>query len=152
MNLALINEKNKLKLPELVNLLRTANFITNLPPLVERRLKWDFIKQSRLIESFISNIPIPSLVFYEQSYKSYEVLDGKERISAIEAFYEDKVILIGLEYWSQFNGLTYSQLPSHIKDKLNHHSISYTAIIEPIDSTPQQVLNLKELVMKRLNQ
>ena len=39
--------------------------------------------QSRLIESFLINIPVPPIILYEKNYNSYEVMDGQQRITAI---------------------------------------------------------------------
>lgn len=68
-----------------------------------------------LIESFIMNVPIPPVFLYEADYANYEIMDGKQRISTIRDLYEDKFALENLEYWSELNGLKYSDLPDVIK-------------------------------------
>lgn len=40
---------------------------------------WASVKQSRLIESLIVNIPVPPIIFYEESYRKYKIIDGRER-------------------------------------------------------------------------
>lgn len=145
-----LNQIDRIKLPELVEALKKPGYV-NLPPLHQRRVLWDSVQQSRLIESFIANIPVPPMVFYEQGYKSYEVIDGKERISTIQAFYENQLRLSGFELWSELNGYTIAELPWKVRTALNRRSISYIAIIAPIESTSSEALYLKQLAFERLN-
>ncbi|XWK88512.1 MAG: DUF262 domain-containing protein [Phormidium sp.] len=79
----------------------------DLQPFYQRRLRWDEKKQSRLIESFLINIPVPPIILFEKEYNFYEVMDGQQRITAIRDFYENKLRLTGLELWSELNGRTY---------------------------------------------
>jgi hypothetical protein len=145
-----LNEINRIKLPELVEALKKPGYV-NLPPLHQRRVLWDCVQQSRLIESFIANIPVPPMVFYEKEHKSYEVIDGHQRISTIEAFYENQLRLSGLELWSELNGYTYAELPWKVKTVLARRSISYIVIIAPIEYTSSEALQLKQLAFERLN-
>src|SRR4029078_3619948 len=96
----------------------------NLRPLYQRRPRWDAERQSRLIESFIINIPVPPVFLYEQSYNSYEVMDGQQRISSIQSFYENRLILKGLDLWPELNGRTYATLPSKIRAGIDRRSLS----------------------------
>jgi hypothetical protein len=145
-----LNEINRIKLPELVEALKKPGYV-NLPPLHQRRVLWDCVKQSRLIESFIANIPVPPMVFFLAEHKSYEVIDGHQRISTIQAFYENQLRLSGLELWSELNGCTYAELPWKVRKALDRRSISYIVIIAPIESTSSEALQLKQLAFERLN-
>jgi Protein of unknown function DUF262 len=69
----------------------------NLNPEFQRRHRWSEEKQSRLIESFIMNVPVPPIFPYEDEYSHYEVMDGLQRLTAITEFYEDRFALTGLE-------------------------------------------------------
>src|ERR1700686_3289277 len=55
----------------------------NLNPDFQRRDRWDEEKQSRFIESIIMNVPIPPVFLGEDQYGSYVVLDGRQRLTAI---------------------------------------------------------------------
>ena len=145
-----INEVNRVKLPEFVEALKKTGYV-NLPPLSQRRILWDTVQQSRLIESFIINIPVPPLVFYEQEYKSYEVIDGKQRINTIQAFYQNQLRLSGLEVYSELNGFTYAELPWKIQAKLDRRSISFIAMIASVELTIEEALKLKQIAFERLN-
>lgn len=145
-----INEIDRLKLPKFIELSKKPGFI-NLPPLSQRIILWDTVQQSRLIESFIINIPVPPLVFYEQGYKSYEVIDGRERISTIQAFYQNQLRLKGLELYPELNGCTYAELPWKIQGKLDRRSISFVAMIASVELTTEEALQLKQIAFERLN-
>jgi hypothetical protein len=145
-----INEINRLKLPEFVELSKKPRFI-NLPPLSRRRILWDALQQSRLIESFIINIPVPPLVFYEQGYKSYEVIDGKQRISTIQTFYQNQLKLSGLELCSELNGYTYAELPWKVRATLDRRSLSFIAMIASAELTTEEALQIKQIAFEYLN-
>jgi hypothetical protein len=120
-------------------------------PFYQRRDRWDAQKQSRLIESFLINIPVPPLILCETSYNSYEVMDGQQRITAIENFYNNKLKLTGLEIWPELEGRTYKSLPAKIKDGINRRAISTIVVITESLSDPEEALSLKQLVFERLN-
>src|SRR5262245_5357716 len=48
-----------------------ADNIINLDPTHQRRLRWDVGKKSRLIESFLMNVPVPPIFLNEDEYGSY---------------------------------------------------------------------------------
>lgn len=68
----IVTESNREKLPNFVDALRRPDYI-DLQPFYQRRERWAPERQSKLIESFIINIPVPPLFLYEKSYNSYEV-------------------------------------------------------------------------------
>jgi hypothetical protein len=88
----IVTEINREKLPRFVESLKLSNYI-EMRSFYQRRGNWTATMKSRLIESFILNIPVPSIILYKQDFKPYEVLDGEQRISAIQEFYENKLKL-----------------------------------------------------------
>jgi hypothetical protein len=120
-------------------------------PFYQRRLRWDPKRQSRFIESFIINIPIPPLFLYEVSYNSYEVIDGQQRITAIQNFYANDLRLTGLQHWPELNGKTYSTLPSKIRAGIDRRSISYVVVLKESAENDEDALLLKQIVFERLN-
>ena len=136
----ILTEINREKLPNFVEALSKNPKYMNLRPFYQRRARWDIKMQSRLIESFLINIPVPPIILYEIDYYSYEVMDGQQRISAIQDFYTNKFALTGLELWPELNKLKYEQLPGKIKAGLNRRSISSIVILRESTSDPEEGL------------
>lgn len=122
-----------------------------LKPDFQRRLRWDETKQSRLIESFIMNVPIPPIFLYEADLSVYEVMDGMQRITAIKDFYEDKYSLKNLEMWPELNGKKYSELPEQIQKGIDRRYISSIVLMNETAKTKEQADILKRLVFARIN-
>lgn len=101
-----------------------------LNPDYQRGVVWDSVRRSKLIESLLMNIPIPPVFLYEVDYNKYEILDGKQRISAIVDFYDDKFSLEGLEVWSGLNDKKYSELPDVFKKGLERRYISSIIVMK----------------------
>ena len=146
----ILTEVNREKLPSFVDALKKPGYM-NIQPFYQRRSRWDKQKQSRLIESFLVNIPVPPIILYEQTYNSYEVIDGQQRITAIRDFYENKLELIGLEFWSELNGLTYQELNPIIRAGIDRRSISTIVIITESTTNPEEAIFLKQLAFERIN-
>lgn len=98
----IVTEQARYPLDTICTMLNSGKYL--LRPDFQRRRRWDRSKQSRLIESFIMNIPIPPIFLYEYEFSKYEVMDGLQRLTAIKEFYDDKFSLEGLEYWKELNG------------------------------------------------
>src|SRR5258708_27280177 len=79
----IVTEMNREKLPNFVDALKREKYMV-LTPAYQRRRRWDPERQSRLIESFLMNIPVPPLFIYETSLNRYEVMDGQQRITAVK--------------------------------------------------------------------
>lgn len=119
----ILTEMNREKLPSFAEALKKPGYM-EMRPFYQRRERWDKKMQSRLIESFLINIPVPPIILYEKDFNSYEVMDGQQRITAIQDFYENKLKLTGLEVWPELNGRNYNQLPVKIKAGIDRRSIS----------------------------
>lgn len=147
----ILTEINREKLPSFVQALSQNPKYMNLRPFYQRRARWDTKMQSRLIESFLINIPVPPIILYEINYNSYEVMDGQQRITAIRDFYTNKFSLTGLELWPELNKLKYDDLPFNIRAGLDRRSISSIVILRESTSDPEKALFLKQKTFERLN-
>ncbi|MFB2898005.1 DUF262 domain-containing protein [Aerosakkonemataceae cyanobacterium BLCC-F50] len=147
----ILTEINREKLPSFVEALLKNPKYMNLQPFYQRRARWDIKMQSRLIESFIINIPVPPIILYEIDYNTYEVMDGQQRITAIRDFYTNKFALTGLELWPELNRHKYEQLPAKIRSGLDRRSISSIVIIRESTFDPEEALFLKQKTFERLN-
>ena len=83
--LRIVTESNREQLPNFVEALKRPGWM-ELRPFYQRRPRWDRYRQSRLIESFIMNIPVPPLFVFESDLAKFEVMDGQQRITAIRDF------------------------------------------------------------------
>ncbi|GAT05917.1 DUF262 domain-containing protein [Mycolicibacterium fortuitum] len=120
-------------------------------PEYQRRHRWDEGRQSRLIESFLMNVPVPPVFLYEYELARFEVMDGRQRLTALMDFYEGKLRLTGLQHWPELNGRTYSALPSSIRDGIDRRYLSSIILLNETAADPEQAAFLKKLVFERLN-
>lgn len=146
----IVTESNREKLPIFVESFRKSGDYT-LRPHFQRRSRWDAERQSKLIESFIMNIPVPPVFLYERTFNTYEVLDGQQRITAIMDFYEGRLRLKGLERWPELNGMMYSQLPSKVRAGIDRRSISSIVLLKESAANDEEATIIKQLLFERLN-
>ncbi len=146
----IITEMNREKLPTFAASLKQPGYMETRP-FYQRRDRWDEKKQSRLIESFLINFPVPPIFIYENQLNSYEVIDGQQRITAIRRFYDNQLQLQGLEIWPELNGRTYDQLPDQVKVGINRRSITFIVILGESISDLEEAFILKQLAFERIN-
>lgn len=94
-----------------------ANAI-DISPTFQRRDRWKPGAQSRLIESFLLNMPVPPVYLSEDQNGTYAVLDGKQRITAIHLFMSNRLTLTGLDILHDLNGRSIRDFPSSITNPL----------------------------------
>ena len=122
-----------------------------LDPEYQRRHRWTNQRKSRLIESFLMNIPVPPVFLYERDLARFEVMDGRQRLTALAEFYDNKFSLEGLEYWPDLDGRTYNKLPSKVKDGIDRRYISSIILLKETAVDEKQASFLKKIVFERLN-
>lgn len=145
----IITEQARYPLDTIPTMLSSGKYELN--PEYQRRKRWDVIQQSKLIESFIINVPIPAIFLYEVEYAKYEVMDGLQRLTAIDDFYQGKFALNGLEEWKELNGKTYEQLPSKIKEGIDRRYLSSIVLLNETAKNKEEAEFLKQIVFGRLN-
>lgn len=115
-------------------------------PEFQRRDRWDEQRQSRLIESLLMNVPIPPVFLGEDDYGYYVVLDGRQRLTAIQSFLNNTLTLSNLVVWEDLNGLRFNDLVKRGLDKhLTRRFVSAIALLK--ESSPV----IKYDVFDRLN-
>lgn len=145
----IVTEQARYPLNTIVGLIDSGNYI--LKPGFQRRHRWDGQRKSKLIESFIINVPIPPVFLYETTYSKYEVMDGLQRITTIYEFYNDGFALEGLEEWPELNGYKYSELPEVIRLGIDRRYLSSIILLQETAKNELEALNMKQLVFERLN-
>jgi len=145
----IITEQARYPLDNIKPMLASGKYDRN--PEYQRRKRWDNIRKSRLIESFIMNVPIPPIFLYEVEYSFFEVMDGLQRLTAIDDFYKDSFPLEGLQYWKELNGKIYSNLPSQIKAGIDRRYLSSIVLLQETAKTKEEAEFLKQMVFERLN-
>lgn len=128
------------------NLESLSNLNINLSPEYQRRERWDDIRQSKLIESFLMNVPVPPVFLNEDSYGQYSVIDGKQRITAVKRFIHNELKLKGLTIFSELNGKSFKEIPNTLQDIIRTRpTLRATIILRQSDQ------DVKFEVFQRLN-
>ena len=103
---------------------------------------WDDVQQSRLIESLIIRIPLPTFYFDSTDDDKLIVVDGLQRLYAIRRFMvleeddQDRLRLTGLEYLKEYEGRKFEELPPNIQLRIKMQTLT-AYIIRP--GTPDKV-------------
>jgi hypothetical protein len=123
---------------------RIRNEAIDLAPDFQRRSGiWTERQQSRLIESILLRIPLPTLYAAEDEDENWAIVDGIQRLTTITRFIEPQLIqreplrLTGLEYLGpSFDGFEYDQLPPRLKRRLRETELVLHLIRH---GTPEEV-------------
>ena len=145
----IVTEQARYPLDSIETMLDSKKYILN--PEYQRRKRWNNTRKSRLIESFIMNVPIPPVFLYEIDYSVYEVMDGLQRLTAIYDFYKCKYKLEGLEYWQELNGRDYEHLPEQIQKGIARRYLSSIVLLQETAKSSEEADTLKQIVFERLN-
>lgn len=102
----------------------------NLQPGFQRRAAWDDVRKSRLIESIIVGMPVPNIVLAENKDHRgrFIVIDGKQRLVAINDFLKGAYKLRGLDIRNDLNDRTYATLPTEDREYLDNSTLRSTVI------------------------
>ncbi len=145
----IVTEQARYPLTSIVTMLESGDYLLN--PEFQRRHRWNIIQKSRLIESFIMNVPIPPIFLYEDKYSHFEVMDGLQRLTPIFDFYNNKFALEGLEQWPELNGKICSTLPTQIKKGIDRRYLSSIILLHETAKDDVAARKLKQLVFERIN-
>lgn len=87
-----------------------ANGDIELTPDFQRNFIWDKTRQSKLIESILLGLPLPSIYLSQYEDGRLTVVDGLQRLSTIKSFLNGELKLTNLEYLTECNTLNFEQL------------------------------------------
>ncbi|GAH69079.1 unnamed protein product, partial [marine sediment metagenome] len=89
----------------------------NPNPDFQRRYVWDNKKASRLIESFLLDIPIPLVYLSEEDDNSLSVIDGQQRLISINKFLRNDLKL-SLGRKNPLTGKRFKDLDEKLQNKI----------------------------------
>ncbi|MCK6513452.1 DUF262 domain-containing protein [Myxococcota bacterium] len=148
-DIRIVTEQARYPLTSIVSMLDSGNYELN--PEFQRRHRWLNERKSRLIESFIMNVPIPPIFLYEASYSKYEVMDGLQRLTAISEFYRGEYALSGLREWRELNGKHYRDLPEQVRRGIDRRYLSSIILLRETAKNEKEAQFLKQMVFERIN-
>ncbi|MEV7568642.1 DUF262 domain-containing protein [Streptomyces tanashiensis] len=85
---------------------------------------WSETNQSRLVESLLLRITLPTIYAAENEDESWAVIDGVQRLTAITRFVDPTAIgaeplrLSRLEYLAEYDGCTFEDLPGRLQTRI----------------------------------
>jgi hypothetical protein len=74
----------QMSIGEIVSMYDNREIIVD--PEFQRLFRWDIGQKSRLIESLLLGIPLPSIFVFEKENGSWELIDGLQRVSTVLEF------------------------------------------------------------------
>lgn len=118
--------------------------IVDIAPEYQRQFRWPVDNQSRLIESVLLGIPVPSLFMAANKDGSWELIDGVQRLNSLIHFvgtgeqlakfgFSDNLVLKNLDVLTEYNGSCYRDLPQTLKLKLSLRPLKVTTLSDKSD-------------------
>ena len=122
----------------------------DLQPDFQRSMEvWNKGKKSRLIESILLGLPLPSFYFSEDAAtKKLYIIDGLQRLCAIKDFIlneEEPLVLEKLQFLKDFEGKKYADLTRGERRMIDQQKITTNTLRK---STPAEV---KFVIFQRIN-
>jgi hypothetical protein len=125
----------------------------------QRKFRWDEQRESKLIESVVLGLPVPTIFVATNRNGTWELVDGLQRVSSLVHFITEEpfensylrvgknsaLVLSGLEKLDRFNGLTFSKIPETIRLQFMKRALRVTAISDKSDK------NVRFDTFERLN-
>lgn len=110
----------------------------DLAPDFQREFVWKLRQQTRLIESIMLGIPLPAFYFNQDIEGAYQVIDGVQRLTTIQLFMSDRLVLQEkyLEYLKDLDNYTFGDLDLARQRRFRSSQI-VVHIIEP--QTPDEI-------------
>ena len=111
----------------------------------QRGYVWTPQRASRLIESFLIDLPVPVIYLAENDDYELEVIDGLQRLTSIFDFLRNRLKLTRLERRTDLNGRRFKDLEKSDQNKLRKSTLRTIEFHQTSDK------NLKYLMFERLN-
>lgn len=135
--------KNDRSLGELARWEAKGYLIVN--PEWQRGYVWDKKRASKLIESFLKDVPVPVIYLSQREDGKYEIIDGLQRLMSVFKYFKNSYELSSLELLPLLSGKKYKELPEQLQLKLENTTVR-TFELSP--KTPKEMMFL---IFERLN-
>lgn len=84
----------------------------------QRNYVWDRTRASKLIESFLLDIPVPVVYLSKTTDGKYEVIDGLQRLTSVFEYFDNQYPLQRLDVRRDLVGMRFQDLPQPDQRKL----------------------------------
>jgi len=111
----------------------------------QRKYVWDRKRASRLIESFLIELPVPVIYLSLNDEGKYEVIDGLQRLTSVFDYFANKYKLTGLEILSHLNGRQFADLDADLQGKLEDTTLRTFELAQTVPK------DLMFIIFERLN-
>ena len=109
-------------------------------------------KMSLLIDTILRGFPIPPVYccceINKDGIREYSCLDGIQRLTTVNKFYNNEFKLVGLDTFEDedgneidINGMTYSELPEDMKDDFRSYSFTFNYFEDVDEDTVFELFN-----------
>lgn len=127
---------------EMLNLYRDKEI--RIRPEFQRLFRWPIEKQSRLMESILLDIPLPTIFVAQSEDGVWEVVDGLQRLSTILQFMgelrdestgltQKASTLVKTKYLPLLDGVAYADLPQAVKLQLKRARLDFRILLRESD-------------------
>ena len=155
----IFRESYQMSIGELMNLYRDGEL--DIHPEFQRVFRWSAFQKTRLIESIMLNIPIPSIFVSQNSEGVWDVIDGVQRLSTIFEFVglfrdeNDKLlpplVLQKTDYLPSFAGVMWNNDDKRLSFTKEQQLAFKRARIDVVIMKKESDLNTKYELFQRLN-
>lgn len=107
-----------------------------LSPSYQRESVWSKKQKSELIESILMGIPLPIMYFFQDNKGIKQVVDGKQRLTTLFDFLDNKFSLSELTVMPELKGKKFDDLDGLYQGKIEDYKLSINVIKPP---TPDRI-------------
>ena len=129
-------EKTRFSVFEILRKIKLGKII--LDPDFQRNNVWDQKQKSELIESILMGIPIPLIYTSQSSDGNMQIIDGRQRLSALRDFVDNEksFAIKNLQILDSLNGKKFNDLKEIEKTKIEDYMFDIYMIVPP---TPDEI-------------
>lgn len=142
-NRTVFTDKKDFTLSNIKEMFDDGEIITD--PDYQRDFVYTQKQSSKLIESMLIGIPIPTVYLCQEADGTWSVIDGQQRITSFVYFLKNEFPLKGLTELKELNGLYFKDMEKPLQRRLKQSSLGAICILK-------ESQNLKYEIFARLNQ